>query len=725
VLFFPSYDKDNKKTYGYLIGILLVAYMLKNLPQNYDLTQNGETNLGTKANVVCMVTPDVDNSIIKLLKLFYDDVIIVPYISWSKAHLDENIINDNKKFIHIEDVSKGNIDPSHVYSKVFTKINIFNSSLLPYKKVILIDADLFPLGYYDTLFTLETPAGCIEHRRLQIDELGINSWSFDRGQIVKHGELIPKNLTDIENIYASDINASLLIVEPNINEFNAMITELQTPLSEWFDEKKKHTGFWLGNDFYNFYFLPEQNYLTKRFSGQWKSVDMGFSSWLIDINNSFGFTFAGFTVKPWGAQCSFHKYSINPYSTFSKINNKITQKSYGYQIMNHHIYNMFSKIKIMKNQSFWTFNILSEMFDLVFTERPFDPWEPEYVLSNPNNKKIQDIKVENLKYLSYDQKKLVYLLNDNIDKVTLRKLLYFDYILDNLGSKINNIEFSALSYHLANILYDVIGKEKSLVFPFNNTYLSVSKYNSFDVMNDDNDMILIVDKTDYKQKILNIIKRLLDLNLQVYVASHSTSQFTQVLQDNNKPLYYFKDSSNRMTFSEFQNKFDFCDFKYFNVSYYSPVVEKIIHEHNVTLTNDMYSMFKRYQTIKVPWIDVFLLFKGPNKILVYEFDKNNIVIFPRSAFYKKFLWEEYADKVMLNVLQETVNVQSKEKYVIQYYGGIDRLNNFYTYDNNGNAAFRLDTTDSFHDGLIYLLFDFMNEKITEKYNSIDIKRYLC
>ena len=137
-----------------------------------------------------------------------------------------------------------------------TKLNIFNKELLPFKKVILIDADLFPMGgYFDTLFSLSVPAGCLEHRRLQISELGVNSWSFDRGQMVQHGQLIQKSLTDIENIYASDINASLLVVEPNNDTFQSMIKQLTTPLDEWFAEGKEHTGFWLGNDFYNFYFL--------------------------------------------------------------------------------------------------------------------------------------------------------------------------------------------------------------------------------------------------------------------------------------------------------------------------------------------------------------------------------------------------------------------------------------------------------------------------------------
>ena len=76
---------------------------------------------------------------------------------------------------------------------------------------------------------------------------------FDRSQFVKHGEMIPKNLTDIENVFASDINASLLIIEPNKHLFDEMITQLQTPIDQWFGVDKEHSGFWLGNNFYDFW----------------------------------------------------------------------------------------------------------------------------------------------------------------------------------------------------------------------------------------------------------------------------------------------------------------------------------------------------------------------------------------------------------------------------------------------------------------------------------------
>jgi len=410
-LFFPSYGDNNEKKYGYLIATLLVAYMLKNNCQNYDLYK--QELKGTKANVVCMVTEDIDQDIIDILKLYYDDVVIAPYIVWDTKSLPENITN----YIKINDVSKGNINTKHAYSKVFTKLNIFDSELFPYKKLILLDTDLFPFGYYDTLFSIDTPAGCLEHRRSQVPEFGISSWGTDRVQFAKHGHSIPKSLTDIENVYASDVNASLLIIEPNKKEFDNMIKELQLPLNEW---NKIHKGFWLGNMFYDFYFLPEQNYLTKHFSGQWKSVDLGFSTWVIDINNSFGFTFAGFTVKPWEVQSAFQKYSVNPYSEFSKINNTISQKSYGYQTMNEFLFNMLNDIKIINTDAY---DKLKPMINTTIIFRHFDPWEPEFDLNSfKNKKKMSELTLRDLRYLSYDQKKMLLHTNNNISKKILTKV---------------------------------------------------------------------------------------------------------------------------------------------------------------------------------------------------------------------------------------------------------------------------------------------------------------
>src|SRR5277367_508193 len=124
-------------TYNYLLTTILVGYLLKTKPQNYDLVKQKKT--GTKAKTICMITPDVEDCIAALLRLYYDEVKVVPYIAWSNVYLPENIVNDPNKFIRVNDVSKGNIKKRHMYNKVMTKLHIFNPILFPYEKVIFLD----------------------------------------------------------------------------------------------------------------------------------------------------------------------------------------------------------------------------------------------------------------------------------------------------------------------------------------------------------------------------------------------------------------------------------------------------------------------------------------------------------------------------------------------------------------------------------------------------------
>ena len=52
----------------------------------------------------------------------------------------------------------------------------------------------------------------------------------------------------------------------------------------------------------NSYCYPEQNYLTKRYSGKWKFIEFAFQSWSRDPCNSFGIHMAAFNPKPWFKQ---------------------------------------------------------------------------------------------------------------------------------------------------------------------------------------------------------------------------------------------------------------------------------------------------------------------------------------------------------------------------------------------------------------------------------------
>jgi len=570
VLYFPNYDDQMVKKNDYLLSTLAVGFCLKNMNNNYDLFKKGKT--GTKAKVICMTTCDIDDNIKNVLLIYFDEVKIVPYIAPIDCNLPSFIKNDKNKFIPIQDVSKNNIKKSHGYYKVFTKLNIFNKNLFPYEKVILIDSDLFAMGYFDTLFSLDVPAGWLEHKRQLKSHLGVSSWVIDRQPFCKHGKPIPHILTDIENDYAADINASLFVIAPNNTLFDNMIGELKTPLKSWFGEDKFHKGFWLGNKFFEYYLLPEQNYLTKRLSGQWKSIDLGFCSWLLELNESFGFTFAGFIVKPWKIQGAFHKYTINPYSDFSKLNNKMSQRSYGCQLLNNLIFNMLIDIK-SKNYNHFK-QIITEIDDTTIVFEKFDPWEPEIDLNKNNSFKIKNITTKELKYISYDQKKLVYLSNNNIDKNYLKKILYFDYTFDNITKNIFNLDFLNVTYKLVDILYDIAKKYNQLnnLFPFGNTLMSLAMFGLFDITDDDNDFLLIVKN---KNIIYDLIHELLQINnIQVYICLKGF-EFIRIIPNNITNC-----SQGLMYFNDFKNKFDFNKMLFFNFAFNEPFVQNYINKNN-------------------------------------------------------------------------------------------------------------------------------------------------
>ena len=711
-LLFPSYDSDGEKTYPYLIGCIMVAYLLKNRIQNYN-QYISEKIVGTKAEITCMVTYDVDDNIIDILNKYFDKIIKVPYITWSLSS-KYNICINNVKSIIINDITGGHIDDSHIYGRVTTKLNIFNKNLFPYEKVIFIDSDLFPLGYYDSLFSLDCPAGCLEHRRTQNDSFGISSWALDRGNFMIHGQKILKMFTDIENIYAADINASLLIIKPDENIFNEIINELQNNI---FNNNNKYKGFWLGNNYYNFYYLPEQNYLTQKFSGDWHSIDMGFSSWLVDLNNCFGFTFAGFVIKPWAFQSINHNYSINPYSLFSKINNKNTNRSLGYQTFNMLLY------EILKNND----HLLYYISDMTFINSKFDPWEPEMNLNLFSDKiKITDITINNFNNLSYDQKLLASLfINKNINKINLD--ICIDKTYNLLTRYIYNIDHIALLYHLSNILFQIIKKNKIFddLYPFGNTLTAINNFNSFDITDDDNDFILILKNNSHKNKILNIIKELLDKKLQIYAYSLSLNQFVQVLSNDIQPSYYFfenKYQNNNYTnihiiFDEFSNNFDMYDMSYINISFYKSQIDQIYYDLNTNITHNMFNNFNNNSFIKLPCIDLFFIIDIDNNM---NFKANSVVNFIDKLFNNNFTKK-------IDILNTNIRVPDYNKYVMNYYKDDSRINKILIRTTHSNLKkeilFSFNKTD-FKFTLYKYIYKNINDNIKIIYDSINIDSYL-
>jgi alpha-N-acetylglucosamine transferase len=105
----------------------LVAYQLK--------------KYGTNADVVCMVTSDVE---MKDLKSYFDVIKVVPYLSMETG----GYVNTDKRAKFLTDRYASWMNVS------FTKWNCLN--LTEYNKVCFIDADTLPVA--DALFDLDCPA---------------------------------------------------------------------------------------------------------------------------------------------------------------------------------------------------------------------------------------------------------------------------------------------------------------------------------------------------------------------------------------------------------------------------------------------------------------------------------------------------------------------------------------------------------------------------------------
>ena len=300
--------KSGKRKFAYAFGMFpfpktgKAAYL-----DGCILGALGLKRQGVNADVICFVTPDINLQDRMKLAVVFDEVIRVPYISPYDMpdDGDENLKTikmDPKIFDNCNKYTK-----MHPYTHVFFKLHIFNPDLFPYEKVCFVDSDLVPMNYYDSLFMLDTPAGWVEYRKKFPYK---DSYAWDRCDFLKHGQKIPKIFTDVDTPGGADVNAGLLVVKPSKTEYNSMIRQITSPLQSWMGPEKYHRGFYdfnfddpIGSKFVpNSYCYPEQNYLTKRYSGKWTFIEFAFQSWSLDPCNSFGIHMAAFNPKPWFKQ---------------------------------------------------------------------------------------------------------------------------------------------------------------------------------------------------------------------------------------------------------------------------------------------------------------------------------------------------------------------------------------------------------------------------------------
>ena len=150
---------------------------------------------------------------------------------------------------------------------MFTKFHIF--SLINYDKLLFIDADSIFLKYPDSLFTLDTPAGIFFDKNDYISYDENSNYILPDNYIIKwydkfpykHGKLIPKHITDsVLYTYWYGMAGGLFLIKPSIKLYKEIIHDLN--YNEYFKYFFRYKSRW-----------PDQQYLSIKFSGQWKSIN--------------------------------------------------------------------------------------------------------------------------------------------------------------------------------------------------------------------------------------------------------------------------------------------------------------------------------------------------------------------------------------------------------------------------------------------------------------------
>lgn len=188
----------------YLTGALVLGYTL------------------AKTNPFCdrviLVTPDVSAQYKSYVAHYYNKVIDIEYVKVSN-----DIFSDqNTRF-----------------RDVFTKLECF--SLIQYDKVILLDLDMIVTRNMDHLFKLDAPAACLKK------------------YFVTYGKKIPSNMICQNGKLVGSINAGLMLLEPNLDEWNTIKSDINKNVQI---AKYKY---------------PEQDYLSLRYCNKWISITFNYN----------------------------------------------------------------------------------------------------------------------------------------------------------------------------------------------------------------------------------------------------------------------------------------------------------------------------------------------------------------------------------------------------------------------------------------------------------------
>lgn len=179
----------------YVPGAIVVAHSIRETDTKYD--------------IVCMVTPDVSEGAVSKLKVVFDYVQVVEYITAETKMMRTKKIED--RYGSWKSVS-------------YTKWNVLQ--MTRYKKVLFMDADLIVVGNIDSLFKLQAPAATFSLAQAHpYSKQGLHN-PYIR---YTHGDIIhPDDIKLGFNLFVC-IGTTVLI-QPNMEHFNSykqMIAKMQ------------------------------------------------------------------------------------------------------------------------------------------------------------------------------------------------------------------------------------------------------------------------------------------------------------------------------------------------------------------------------------------------------------------------------------------------------------------------------------------------------------------
>jgi alpha-N-acetylglucosamine transferase len=242
---------------GYLPGCLAVAAALR-------------WHVQARAALVCLVDDSVSQEARAALGRVYDRVETVPRLRAHESSYPADLLAES-------------------YRDVYTKLHVFDAGLLPYARVVFVDADLLPLRCFDHLFTLAAPAAVIESVH------PTSQYAYVRHMHgVRHGDPVPPAILEVESSddITGGINAGLLVVQPARAAFLDMVDRIARPMPEW---GPRHRRLYERGIRYGF---PEQHFLQVDLQEQWTAIDPRFNCMRTDVPHSFG---VHWTIgrKPW------------------------------------------------------------------------------------------------------------------------------------------------------------------------------------------------------------------------------------------------------------------------------------------------------------------------------------------------------------------------------------------------------------------------------------------